>query len=158
DEKARQRGRHFEVAEPLLTWTRTLCEIITYVHEEARVVHRDLKPRNLMLNSKGQLKVADFGIAAVLSDSYSHLTRHPGSSGTPAYMSPQQAAGKIPRAADDIYALGATLYELLTSKPPFFRGSTAVVLNQVATAIPPSVTDRRRELELIGAKPVPQHW
>ncbi|HEV7401808.1 MAG TPA: protein kinase [Chthoniobacteraceae bacterium] len=158
EEKARRPGRCFEVAEPLLTWTRTLCQTLSYVHEKARVVHRDLKPRNLMLTTDGELKVADFGIAATLSDSHSRLTQRAGSSGTPVYMSPQQAQGRSPSTADDVYAIGATLYEMITSKPPFFRGTTAVILHQLATEIPPSMRERREELGVTGRGAIPHSW
>jgi serine/threonine protein kinase len=158
DEKSRQPDRCFDVAEPLVSWTRELCEVLSYVHEKAKVVHRDLKPRNLMLTAAGDLKVADFGIAATLSDSHSRVSMHHGSSGTPLYMSPQQALGRRPSAADDVYGLGATLYELLTSKPPFFRGNAAVILNQLATEIPPAMAARREEFGLTGRIPIPPEW
>lgn len=158
DEKARQPDRCFDVADPLVTWTRELCDVLSYVHEKAKVVHRDLKPRNIMLTRAGELKVADFGIASTLSDSHSRLTLKMGSSGTPVYMSPQQALGRTPRPADDIYAIGATLYELLTSKPPFFRGNMAVILNQVAAELPTPMKDRREELGITGRAPIPAEW
>jgi serine/threonine protein kinase len=158
DEKARRPERCFDVAEPLTTWVRSLCDVLAYVHEEARVVHRDLKPRNVMLTSSGRLKVADFGIAATLCDSHSRVTKHPGSSGTPVYMSPQQALGRHPVEADDIYSLGATIYELLTSKPPFFRGNMAVILHQVATQVPPGMAERRKELGLPAGSTLPPGW
>jgi serine/threonine protein kinase len=158
EEKQRQQGRCFEVAEPLISWVRTLCDALAYVHEEAKVVHRDLKPRNLMLTAQGRLKITDFGIAATMCDSHSRVTQHPGSSGTPVYMSPQQAAGFQPKASDDVYALGATIYELLTSKPPFFRGSMAIILNQVASIVPPSIYERREELGLADRGTIPPEW
>src|SRR4051812_4642148 len=142
EEKARQPRLCFEVEEPLVSWARALCDIIQYVHEEAKVVHRDLKPRNLMLTADGALKVADFGIAATLSETHSRLTQIGGTSGTPAYMSPQQALGRHPTRADDIYAIGATLYELITSKPPFYRGNLSLILSQVASETPASMQQR----------------
>src|ERR1700686_5373880 len=84
-----QPNRVFE-PEELLAWTEQICEALEYAHSHAKIVHRDIKPANLMLNSKGDLKVADFGIARSLSDSLSMLTMARGTSGTLAYMSPQQ--------------------------------------------------------------------
>ena len=107
-----------------------LCAALEYAHGE-RVIHRDLKPANMMVDSRGRLKLADFGIAAVASDSMSRVSVKHSTSGTLPYMSPQQVRGQRPQAADDIYALGATLYELLTSQLPFHSGDiTHQVLNE----------------------------
>ncbi len=113
--------KFFEPAE-LATWVRQICLALDHAHQEAKVVHRDLKPSNLMINSKGQAKIADFGIARSLSDSVSRMTQQKAaSSGTLPYMSPQQLMGEVPSVPQDIYSLGATLYELLTGKPPFYE-------------------------------------
>jgi type 1 glutamine amidotransferase len=111
------RVMHWDELRPIV---QQLCAALDYAHSEG-VIHRDLKPANLMLDSKERLKLADFGIAAVVSDSVSRVSAQK-TSGTLAYMSPQQLTGKRPSVGDDIYSLGATLYELLTSKPPFFTG------------------------------------
>jgi serine/threonine protein kinase len=121
-----------------------LCEALEYAHGE-KVIHRDLKPANLMLDSKGRLKLADFGIAAVVSDSVSRVSLRHATSGTLAYMSPQQLAGKRPQVADDIYALGATLYELLTSKPPFYTGD---LTHQILHEAPEPLGERLAALEI----------
>src|SRR6266511_4931165 len=73
-----------KVFEPdeLTDWTSQLCDALDYAHNHARIVHRDLKPANLMVNQRGDLKVADFGIARSLSDSISKLTMEHGKSGT----------------------------------------------------------------------------
>ena len=126
-----------------------LCAALDYAHGE-KVVHRDLKPGNIMVDSKGRLKLADFGIAATVSDSVSRVSGRHATSGTLPYMSPQQLAGKRPSVGDDIYALGATLYELLTSKPPFYTGDiTHQVLHEAAE--PPD--ERLAGLDLVN--PVP---
>ena len=148
-----QPGQVFEVAS-LRRWTKQLCEALAYAHGKARIVHRDLKPANLLLDAHGDLKIADFGIARSISDSVSRISAQAGTSGTPVYMSPQQMMGERPAATDDVYALGATLYELLTGKPPFYTGN---VLLQVQNKVPPSIAERRRELEISGA-PVPAEW
>jgi Protein kinase domain/Sulfatase-modifying factor enzyme 1/PEGA domain len=135
--------------ETLLPWVKQLAEALDYAHTRARVVHRDLKPANLMVNSRGELKVADFGIAATLTDTATRLSRTvDGSSGSPPYMSPQQMLGNKPAVADDVYALGATLYELLTGKPPFYTGN---IMLQVQTQMPSSMSARRAELHGEGA-------
>ncbi|MBV9657145.1 MAG: serine/threonine protein kinase, partial [Verrucomicrobia bacterium] len=154
-----QPARVFEPAE-LAPWVAQLCDALAYAHESARIVHRDLKPANLMLNRGGELKVADFGLARSLADSYSRVSQLGGtSSGTLIYMSPQQLDGEPSRVADDIYALGATLYELLTSKPPFYTGD---ILSQVRSKIPPPVTRRREDLEIgvadVGSVVIPNDW
>ncbi len=133
---------------------RQLCEALDYAHQDAKVVHRDLKPANLMLDSKGKLKIADFGISCSISDSVSRVSVARGSSGTVVFMSPQQALGHRPTPADDIYALGATLYDLLSGKPPFYRGD---VLTQMREEVPQLMAERREELGLTG-QPIPESW
>ncbi len=133
---------------------RQLCEALDYAHHRAKLVHRDLKPANLMINAQEDLKVTDFGIARSISDSVSRVTMDRGTSGTLLYMSPQQALGQKPAISDDVYAIGATLYELLTSKPPFHSGNIARQLEEMT---PPPMAERRAELELAGA-PIPPAW
>jgi len=147
-------GRVFEVNE-LRGWVAQACEALAYAHDEARVVHRDLKPANLMVTSGGRLKVTDFGIARSICDSASRMSVAVGnSSGTLVYMSPQQLDGDNPSALDDIYSLGATLYELLTSRPPFSSGN---IYAQVKEKIPPPMSERRTALEVEG-QPISAHW
>jgi serine/threonine protein kinase/predicted Zn-dependent protease len=145
----------FEPAE-LSVWVGQLCEALHYAHHRAHIVHRDLKPANLMVNRRGNLKVQDFGIAHRLGDSLSRLTmeQQQGSSGTLVYMSPQQLDGDRGTPLDDIYSLGATLYDLLTSKPPFYSGN---IDRQVHDRVAPSMTERRKELDIEPAL-VPQAW
>jgi TolB-like protein/Tfp pilus assembly protein PilF len=143
----------FEALE-LSDWLSQLCDALDYAHNYARIIHRDLKPANLMVNQRGQLKVSDFGIARSLGDSMSVITMAGGRSGTLAYMSPQQLEGERGTHLDDIYSLGASVYELLTSKPPFYVGN---IDRQIRDKIPPSMTERRKEFE-IEAEPIPTLW
>ena len=146
-------SRVFEVDE-LTPWMAQACQALFYAHEEVKVVHRDLKPANLMLTSRGQLKIADFGIARSVSDSMTQVTMRRATSGTLVYMSPQQMNGDMSKTTDDIYALGATIYEFLTSKPPFYSGDIPF---QVRQSIPRKMSERREELGIKGAE-IPQEW
>src|SRR2546425_1294513 len=149
-------GKERQVFEPdeIAEWIGQLCDALDYAHNRANVIHCDLKPANLMLNQRGDLKVTDFGIARSLADSASRLTTEQGRSGTLVYMSPQQLNGERGTHLDDIYSLGATIYELLTSKPPFYSGN---IDRQICERIAPSMTDRRKELDIEPAL-VPQTW
>src|SRR5438046_2192000 len=129
--KARKEQGLLEVDE-IKPWIEQLCEALAYAHHRARVVHRDLKPANLMINSKGELKVTDFGIARSVSDSVSMLTMARGTSGTLVYMSPQQLGGQRASHLDDIYSVGVSIYELLTSKPPFYSGDITDQIKNVS--------------------------
>jgi serine/threonine protein kinase len=115
--RAEKEQKVFEPNE-IANWTSQLCDALDYAHNHAKIIHRDLKPVNLMVNKKGNLKVSDFGIARSLCDSLSRLTMEQGRSGTLVYMSPRQLAGERGTHLDDIHSLGATLYDVLTSKPP----------------------------------------
>jgi hypothetical protein len=143
----------FETKE-LKEWVSELCDALDYAHNHARIVHRDLKPSNLMVNQRSDLKVADFGIARSLSDSMSMLTTETGKSGTLLYMSPQQLDGERGDHLDDVYSLGASIYELLTSRPPFYSGN---VDRQIREKVPPSMTQRRKDLEIDGG-PIEDAW
>jgi len=145
--------RVFEVEE-IRDWIAKACGALYYAHEEVKVVHRDLKPANLMLTSRGQIKIADFGIARSVSDSMTQVTMRRGTSGTLVYMSPQQMNGDMSRVTDDIYALGATIYEFLTSKPPFYSGDIPF---QVRSATPRPMAERRHELDISG-NGIPPEW
>jgi uncharacterized delta-60 repeat protein len=146
--KARQPQRLFGWAE-LNPLVRQLCDALEYAHRQ-KVVHRDLKPGNFMVDGQGVLKLADFGLAATAAESMTRLSRDLGSSGTPVYMSPQQMQSQAPKAADDIYALGAMLYELLTSKPPFYAGD---IYRQVVEVPAVPLVERLADLELTNEIP-----
>jgi formylglycine-generating enzyme required for sulfatase activity len=148
-------GLLLEQSDRVLSWeflrplVQQLCGALDYAHGE-KVIHRDLKPANVMVDGKGRLKLADFGIAATVSDSVSRVSGRHATSGTLPYMSPQQLAGKHPQVADDIYALGVTLYELLTSKPPFYTGD---ITHQALREAPEAPDDRLAALGIASAVP-----
>jgi serine/threonine protein kinase len=152
--KARQPEGCFDTCD-LRRWLEQLCAALDYAHHDARIAHRDLKPRNLILTRDGRLKVADFGIASSLSETTNGVSMRRDASGTPPYMSPQQAMGERPTSADDIYSLGATVFDLLTGKPPFFRGN---ILAQVIHEPPPRMAERRREFGVVCKRPIPESW
>ena len=114
--------------EDAVNWVCQLAEAVDYAHQYG-VVHRDLKPANILFDDRGQPKVADFGLAALM-DEESRLTRHGDLIGTPAYMSPEQAAGESVTKSSDVYSLGVVLFELLEGTPPF-SGPVASVIDQV---------------------------
>jgi len=145
-----------EKADRVLKWgfleplVKQLCEALEYAHRE-NIIHRDLKPANMMLDGRGRLKLADFGIAAMVSDSVSRVSMgNHGLSGTASYMSPQQLDGQLPHVTDDIYSLGSTLYELLTSRAPFFTGDIA---HQVRTLAPQPIEKRLAQLRIHNQVP-----
>lgn len=112
------------------------CAVLAAAHHES-LVHRDLKPGNLMLGPDGVLQVLDFGLAVALASGDSQITRSGEALGTPAYMAPELVLAGRTDPRTDLYALGATLHEMLTGQRPF-RGETAysVMHQQVDGRIP----------------------
>jgi serine/threonine protein kinase/formylglycine-generating enzyme required for sulfatase activity len=110
-----QPGGRFSGAElePLLE---QLTEALRYAHESAGIVHRDLKPANVLITPEGRVKLADFGLARSSLATDSHATT---AGGTLFYASPQQREGAAPQVADDLYSLGAMLYQLVTGTVPY---------------------------------------
>jgi serine/threonine protein kinase len=152
--KAARPGGCFDAAD-LAPLVRQLCAALDYAHKEAKIVHRDLKPANILVTDTGKLKVADFGIARSLQDTHTRQTADlRATSGTLGYMGPQQLDGEKDEPAHDFYALGATLYDLLTGKAPFWRGD---IMGQIRSATPAPMAERRAELENTGA-PIPPEW
>ncbi|WP_194397037.1 Stk1 family PASTA domain-containing Ser/Thr kinase [Microbacterium atlanticum] len=116
-----------------------ILEALEYSHR-AGVIHRDIKPGNVMVTDAGQVKVMDFGIARAVSDSSSTVAETTQILGTAAYFSPEQAKGEPVDGRADVYSTGVVLYELLTGRQPF-RGESpvAVAYQHVSEApVPPS--------------------
>lgn len=140
--------------EQLLPLVQQLCAALDYAHGKG-IIHHDLKPLNLMVTAQGVLKVCDFGLAGSMAESRSRHSRPGHTSGTTPYMSPQHLLLGSRTVADDVYALGATLYELLTSKPPFYAGS---IETQIERAEPSRIAERRMMLRITEADSVLSPW
>jgi WD40 repeat protein/tRNA A-37 threonylcarbamoyl transferase component Bud32 len=133
-----------------------VAEAVAYAHSQG-VIHRDLKPANILVGGDGEPRVTDFGLAKRL-DSDSGLTIVGGYMGTPSYMPPEQASGRMDLVNErsDIYSLGATLYHLLTGRPPF-QSATASETRLLVRTVDP-VAPRKlnpnvhRDLETICLK------
>src|SRR5437868_1870596 len=134
----------------------TVARAVDYAHTQG-ILHRDLKPGNILLDARGEPMVSDFGLAKWL-DTASELTRTLTVFGTPGYIAPEQAenAAADLTAATDIYSLGAILFELLTGRPPFLGEHAVAILRQAAENEAPKlrsvVPKVSRDLETICAR------
>ena len=161
-------GESWEVAPSGYTFRRLVdaftrvCEAVAYAHNRG-VTHRDLKPANIMVGQFGEVLVLDWGLARVGEAPDGQpvvtprlqgalLTQYGAVSGTPAYMSPEQARGQTATSASDVYSLGAILYEILSGRPPFEGPNAGVVLAQVLSGAPLPVGRRGLNLaEMVTA-------
>jgi eukaryotic-like serine/threonine-protein kinase len=128
---------------------------LDYSHR-AGIIHRDIKPGNVMLTPSGDVKVMDFGIARAMSDASSTMTQTAAVVGTAQYLSPEQARGEPVDSRSDVYSAGCLVYELLTGRPPFLGDSPVAVAYQHVRepAAPPSDhdTDLPPEVDAIVMK------
>lgn len=129
-------GREKKVAQLVATMARA----VYHAHQHG-VLHRDIKPGNILIDEQGQPHLTDFGLAKLLDvprgDTSGAAITDPGATlGTPSYMSPEQAAGRRVTAASDLYGLGAILYELLTGQPPFKAATSHATLQDVQNLEP----------------------
>ena len=115
--------------ERALEITSDVLGALDYSHR-AGIIHRDIKPGNVMLTPTGAVKVMDFGIARAVSDASSTMTQTAAVVGTAQYLSPEQARGETVDARSDVYSTGCLLYELLTGRPPFVGDSPVAVAYQ----------------------------
>ena len=119
-----------------------ICTVLSYAHA-VPVIHRDLKPGNVMVAEDGSVKVLDFGIAAVLRTDTTRLTATGRRLGTCAYMPPEQVRGGVAGPASDLYSLGCMLYELLTGRRVFPGDSDYEVMDHHVRTAPRPVRDLR---------------
>jgi WD40 repeat protein len=126
---------------------RDIADALEYAHQQG-VIHRDIKPQNILIGTDGKPRITDFGLAK-LANQDAELTGSGQIMGTAAYMPPEQATGKTneagPRA--DVYALGATLYRCVTGRPPFQAASQMEILRQVVDDEPISPRRLNREVD-----------
>ncbi len=115
-----------------------LTQALGYAHMRG-MVHRDVKPGNILLNEHGRAILTDFGIARMVQSN--RLTADGVSTGTPIYMSPEQASGQGGDMRSDLYSLGIIVYELLASRPPFVDDTSLAVMLKHLNTVPPLVSD-----------------
>ena len=118
---------------------------LSYSHA-AGIVHRDIKPGNVMLTPSGDVKVMDFGIARAIADTHATMTATAAVMGTAQYLSPEQARGEKVDARSDLYSTSCLLYELLTGRPPFVGDSPVSVAYQHVREVPDPPSTRKRDL------------
>lgn len=119
-------------------WVGQLAEALDAAHQQG-VLHRDVKPGNVLIGKGDRLMLADFGIAK-MTDSVTRLTATGSVVGTPVYMAPELAQGRPASAASDLYALAVMAYEMLTGRPPFTGDSALSVLHQHVHTPPPPLS------------------
>jgi eukaryotic-like serine/threonine-protein kinase len=117
------------------------CQALNFSHQHG-IIHRDVKPANIMISTTNAVKVMDFGIARALSDSGNSVTQTAAVIGTAQYLSPEQARGDPVDARSDVYSLGCVLYEMLTGEPPFVGDSPVAVAYQHVREDPVSPSRR----------------
>ncbi|MCV7089537.1 Stk1 family PASTA domain-containing Ser/Thr kinase [Mycobacterium interjectum] len=115
------------------------CQALNFSHQNG-IIHRDVKPANIMISTTNAVKVMDFGIARAIADSGNSVTQTAAVIGTAQYLSPEQARGDSVDARSDVYSLGCVLYEILTGEPPFTGDSPVAVAYQHVREdpVPPS--------------------
>ena len=123
-----------------------VLEALEYSHQNG-VVHRDIKPGNIMITDKGEIKVMDFGIARVTDDPNATMTGTWNVVGTAQYLSPEQATGEVADARSDIYSVGCLLFELLTGRTPFIGDTPVAIAYQHVSSNPPLASDINSEVD-----------
>jgi beta-lactam-binding protein with PASTA domain/predicted Ser/Thr protein kinase len=122
-----------------------ICSALEFSHRHG-IIHRDIKPGNVMLTQTGQVKVMDFGIARALASGASTMTQTSAVIGTAQYLSPEQARGEAVDARSDVYATGCVIYELLCGQPPFVGDNPVSVAYQHVREDPKAPSETNRDV------------
>jgi eukaryotic-like serine/threonine-protein kinase len=125
--------------------TADICSALEFSHRHG-IIHRDIKPGNVMLTQTGQVKVMDFGIARALASGASTMTQTSAVIGTAQYLSPEQARGEAVDARSDVYATGCVIYELLCGHPPFVGDNPVSVAYQHVREDPRPPSESNRDV------------
>ncbi|MET8152851.1 Stk1 family PASTA domain-containing Ser/Thr kinase [Actinoplanes sp. NPDC049668] len=128
-----------------LEMTADICAALEFSHRHG-IIHRDIKPGNVMITQNGQVKVMDFGIARALASGATTMTQTSAVIGTAQYLSPEQARGESVDARSDVYAAGCVLFELMVGHPPFVGDSPVSVAYQHVREDPRAPSDINREV------------
>jgi predicted Ser/Thr protein kinase len=134
-------------ADKAMETARKLCAGLAAAHDRG-VIHRDLKPQNIMMNKRGEVVIMDFGLAAIADQLSGAEVRN----GTPAYMAPEQLKGSEVTAKSDIYSLGLVLYELFTGKKPFDAKNVRQLLELQESIHLPSMTSTAADIDPLVEK------
>ncbi len=140
----------------------SICDALEYMHQH-KIVHRDMKPENIMICDDGRVKIMDFGIAKATGMRRITFTGFSPAMGTPDYMAPEQVKGKRGDARTDIYSLGAILYEMVTGEPPFEGTNPLAIMNArllgdpiAPTRLNPSISPQVEEIILHAMEQRPE--
>jgi len=132
--KLNERDTPFQLYE-VMPWIEQLCGALDHAHKQG-VLHRDVKPANILMDNDGEVRLADFGIARTAREASARMAGHL-TSGTLLFMSPEQLLGEPLDHRSDLYSLAATIYEWLSGAPPFHKGAIAMqIQKKLASPIP----------------------
>lgn len=155
---------HYFEPDEIRPWLLDVVDALTYLHQSKQIVHRDVKPANVIVEEREDHAVLmDFGISQVIRNTIRQTVNADQMTHSLVYASPQQLRHLAAAATDDIYSFGAMTYDLLTGRPPFYDADSALIFVQVQNLVPPSIAERRRALAHAGkiggsGRMVPAAW